>query len=229
MRVGLGRVGPALLGEDAQFQVDGPGVVDRQLPQGFEAAQADVGVDLHMRAHVGDAVENALLQRFFGPGVHVLHREPGLDRGHALHVVTGAARGRGASFDDARLVEVDVGLDEAGGDEAAVEIKSVGFGPDFGFDCGDPAAGHPDVHRRSIGFAACDPGSAQYEVQGHESLLSAGADQSAPAVSVGDGFAPRLPDPPVHAGVSKPASPGVYPDAVMNARLAAGPGRAAAS
>ena len=104
-----------------------------------------------------------------------------------------------------------MGLDEAGGDEAAVEIKSVGFGPDFRFDCGDPAAGHPDVHRRSIGFAACDPRSAQYEVQGHESLLSAGADQSAPAVSVGDGFAPQLPDPPVHAGVSKPASPGRIP------------------
>ena len=99
--VGLRRVGPSLLREDAQLQVDGPRVIDRELLQGLEAAQADVGVDLHVGAHVGDAVENALLQGLGGPRVHILHREPGLDRGYALHVVTGTAGGRRASLDDA--------------------------------------------------------------------------------------------------------------------------------
>ena len=227
--VGLGGVGPALLGEDAQLQVDGPGVVGRELAQGLEAAQPDVGVDLHVRAHVGDAVENAPLQRLGGPCVHVLHREPGLDRGYALHVVAGTARGRGAALDDARLVEVDVGLDETGGDQAAVEIEGVGRGSDLRLDCRDSAAGDPDIHWRSIGVRARDPGSAQHEVQGHEPLLCAGANRPALAASVVDVYAPRLPVPPVPAGLPEPASARGHPEAVTNARLSAEPVRAAAS
>ena len=139
--VGLRRIGPALLGEDAQLQIDAPGVVGRELLQGLEAAQADVGIDLHVGAHVGDAVQDALLQGLGGPRVDVLHRESGLDRGHPLHVIPGAARGRCAPVDDARLVKVDMGLDETGRHEAAVEVESTGLGPDLRLDGRDPALG----------------------------------------------------------------------------------------
>ena len=156
--VGFRHVGPAFLGEDAKLQIHGPDVVGGQLPQRLESAQPDVGVDLHVGAHVGDAVENALLQRLGGPGVHVLHRESGLDRGHPLHVVPGPARGRGAPIDDARLVEVDVGLHETGGNEAAVDVECIDLGLDPGLDGGDSTAGDSDVDERCVGSG--DAGSA---------------------------------------------------------------------
>ena len=155
-----------------------------KLLQGLEAAQADVGIDLHVGAHVHRAVEDALLQGLRGPRMDVLHREPGLDRGHALHVVAGAAGGRGAPVDDARLVEVDVGLDEAGGDEAAFEVEGVGLGTDLRLDGGDPAAGDPDVHRRGVRPGAGDPCPSEYGVQGHRPAIPAsvgGASVPAPA------------------------------------------------
>ena len=59
-----------------------------------------------------------------------------------------AAPGRGAPIDDARLVEVDVGLDETRGHEAAVGVKCVGHGLDPGLDGSDPTAGDSDVDER---------------------------------------------------------------------------------
>ena len=165
--IGLGCVGPPFLREDAELQIHGPGVVRGELAQRLEAAKPDVGIDLDMGAHVSDAVENALLQRLRGPGVHVLHREPGLHRGHALHVVAGPTRGRRATLDDARLVEVDVGLDKAWRDEAAIGIEGVGIGSHLTLDGDDPAVGNSDVHGRCAGRGASNPRSANHEIQGH--------------------------------------------------------------
>ena len=192
--VGLRHVGPTLLRKDAQLEVDGPRVVDSQLLQGLEAVQADVGVDLHVGAHVGDAVENALLQGFGGPCVHVLHREPGLDRGYALHVVAGASGGRRASSDDARLVEVDVRLDEAGRDETVLQIERVGFGPDRRLDGGDSPAGDPDIHRRRVRPGAGNPGSAQHkiQIQGHEPHSHAEAGRLVLSASIAGATVPAL-------------------------------------
>ena len=120
--VGLRHVGPALLREDAKLEIDGPGIVGRELPERLEGPKPDVRVHLHVGSDMRRAVENALLQRRGGPGVHVLDGEPGLDRGHPLHVVAGAPRGGCATVHDARLVEVDVGLDEAGRDQLPAEV-----------------------------------------------------------------------------------------------------------
>ena len=163
--VGLRRVGPALLCEHAQLQIDRPRIVDGQRLQGLESAQTDVGVDLHVGAHVGDAVQDAPLQGLRGPRVDVVDREPRLDRGHPLHVVAGPARGRGAPLDDARLVEVDVGLDESGGDQAAVDVEGLGIRPDLRLDGDDPIAGEPDVHQRRVRIRAGDAGPVEHEVR----------------------------------------------------------------
>ena len=166
--VGLRCVGPAFLREDAQLQVDAPRVVGRELLQGFEPAQPDVGVDLDVGTHVGDAVEDAPLQGFGGPRIDVLHREPRLDCGHALHVVAGPARGRRAPVDDAGLVEVDVRLDQTGRDEASIKVEAVGAGRDLRRDGDDPPAGNPDVHRRRIHLGSRDPGTSKKKIQSHE-------------------------------------------------------------
>ena len=172
--VGFGNVGPAFLGEDAQLQVHSPRVIGREPLQGLESPQAHVGVDLHVGAHVGDAVENALLQGLGGPRVDVLHRESRLDRGHPLHVVPGAARGRCAPVDDARLVEVDMGLDESGRYQPAAEVERVGGGLDVRVDGRDPAAGNADVHRRHVRVGTSDSSFSEYEIQAHESFSIVG-------------------------------------------------------
>ena len=59
--VGLRRVGPALLGKDTNFDIDGPTVVHRQLFQCLEPAQAHVGVQLYMGPHMAGSVDKALL------------------------------------------------------------------------------------------------------------------------------------------------------------------------
>ena len=109
---GLGHVGHSLLRENAQFQVDRPAHVLAQLQEGLKAAHSDIGVHLHVGAHVGGPVEHAGLQGGAGAGVNVLHRKVGLDGGNPPHVVAAPVWRGCAAVQDARFVQVNVGLDE---------------------------------------------------------------------------------------------------------------------
>ena len=61
--VGSRVVDQSLLEEDANFEVDGPGLDLDQRPDSFQATQPDDGIDLEVSVHMGGALENALLQR----------------------------------------------------------------------------------------------------------------------------------------------------------------------
>ena len=65
-----------------------------------------------MRAHVHGAVHERLLDGIAGARIDVVHREAGLDRGNAPHVIGAAVRRRRAAVENARFVEVDMRLDQ---------------------------------------------------------------------------------------------------------------------
>ena len=52
-----------ICGVPADLEVDAPCEILRETLDRFETAQPDVGIDFDMRAHVHDAVQQALLER----------------------------------------------------------------------------------------------------------------------------------------------------------------------
>ena len=104
-------------------------------------------------------------------------------------MVAGTPRGGGATVHDARLVEVDVGLDEAGRDQLAAEVEGVGIGTDVRLDGGNRAARNSDVRERRIGVRARDAGAPKHDVQ-HHRQARATAQASWPA-SIGASSGPE--------------------------------------
>ena len=145
--VGAGIVGQPLLRHHAQLDVDRPFVFVDQLLHALEAANADQRVDLHMRPHAGGAVLDAILQRLLGARMHVLDRHRVLDVGYALHRVVIAAVLARAAIDDARLVEMDVCLDQTAAAEAAAGVVLGCVADKFRLDRRDAAVLEPDVGR----------------------------------------------------------------------------------
>ena len=116
--VGSRVVEEPLLGEDADLEVDGPPVLVDEGHDPLEAAEPDDRVHLEVGAHVGGPVAEALLQ---GPDralAAVLGGELPLGLRDLLDRLLEVPARRLAALEDAGLVEVDVGLDEAGPDEA---------------------------------------------------------------------------------------------------------------
>ena len=165
--VALGHTGPAFLQENAELEIDAPGVILRELLERIDALQPDIGIDLHMGAHGGAAMGDRSLKRRARAPVHILDREPRLHRRDPLHVIH-AAIGRGfGSVEDARLVEMDVGLDQAAGDEAGFDIEALAAVGEARLDGRDPTIGDPDVPQRRIRIVSNDPRIAQYQIKTH--------------------------------------------------------------
>ncbi len=119
--VGLGRLGEALLGEHAHVDIDRPGVVGRGGEHAVESAAPDRRVELDVGADSGRAVDHASAQRGAGALAHVVDGELRLgDRGPGDRRVE-PTRGR-APGEEARLVEVEMGVDETGHAELAARL-----------------------------------------------------------------------------------------------------------
>ena len=100
-----------------------------------------------MGAHARGAVHDGALDHPRAARIDVLHREIALHRrdcgdglGHAAMVVP-------ATAEQAGLVEVDVGVDEAGQGEPAADIDLGRFAGKPRFDGGDAPAGDADIDR----------------------------------------------------------------------------------
>ena len=128
-------------------------LVDQRL-HALEAAQADLGVDLDMGAHARGAVADALLDGRRCALDHVLDREGVLHGRDALHREMRTALGRVlAAAEDARLVEMDVGLDEAEQTSRPPPLHFfLGAAAELRRDGGNAAILHADVGRRLIGL-----------------------------------------------------------------------------
>ena len=121
--IGRRRRRQSLLREDAEFEIDRPGVVFRQLLQRLDALDAHWCIDLDVGADACRPVLEAAFQRRLSALIDVLDRKACLDGLHPAHVVgLAAARLRLTAIDDARLVQVDVGLDEPGAAQAALGV-----------------------------------------------------------------------------------------------------------
>ena len=90
-------VGQPLLREDADLDVDRPGIVVAQSLNRFEAAHLHAAIELQMRAHSRGAMLDALLQRAAGALINVLDSECLLHRGDALHGIGLRALARAGS------------------------------------------------------------------------------------------------------------------------------------
>ena len=161
-------MGPAFLEKDAKLKVDPPRVVLGQALDRIEAAQADGGVDLDVGPHVHDAVQETLLERLAGARVRVLDREGVFDRGHALHIVGGAAVfERRDAVEYPRLVEVEVALHQSRGHESPAGIHAFAVAGNAGLDRGDTSIGDCDIDCCARVAAICEPRIAQDETEGH--------------------------------------------------------------
>ena len=172
--VGAGIVEQTLLRHDADFEVDRPAVAVDQRLDAFESAQPDLGIDLDMGAHAGGAVADALLDRARGALGDILDRKSVLDGRDPLHGEMRKALGLAvAARQDARLVEMDVGLDEAGADQPAATLHLfLCAAAQPRRDRGDAAVLHADVGRRLIGLRIGQPHVTQHEIEIHRKRSS---------------------------------------------------------
>ena len=144
--VGSGIVDQAFLRKHADLDIDRPLVVGDQRLHALEAAHADAGIDLDLRAHAGGAVLDAVLERVRGARAHILNRHALLQRRDALDRAELAALLRRAAVDDARLVEMDVRLDQARADEVPPGVIDLRLGGQAALDRGDAALRDADIH-----------------------------------------------------------------------------------
>ena len=121
------------------------------------AAQPDDGIDLQVSAHVGSALEDALLQSLFGALAHV----PGLKQLFCLRHLSDGFVQRSllgpAAVQQAGFVQVDVGFDEAGRNQAPADIDLLSVRGEAWLDGGDAAPLDADVHRRPVLLARDSP------------------------------------------------------------------------
>src|SRR5215471_20849819 len=117
--------------------------------QGVEPAHSDRRINFDLGAHPRGAVEDALHEGALGSDAHILFREAGLqgrDLPHRADLAPGFWR---TAVDDARLVEMDVRLDQASTGKASSRV--VGFRctrqPSLNRD--DPASDNADIERLS--------------------------------------------------------------------------------
>ena len=119
--LGAGIVGQAFLRKHAERQIDRPGVIALQRLDRLEAAQADARIDLDMGAHPRGAGHDRALQHPGAALIDILDGEIALHGGDRLDGLADAAMVVAAAAEQAGLVEVDVGVDEARQHQPAID------------------------------------------------------------------------------------------------------------
>ncbi len=120
--LGAGIVGQSLLREDADLEVERPGVVALEAAQHVKTLEADARVDLDVGAHELRAREDRLLQRAPRARLDVGFGEGGFGARGLGDRFLQRAFDDAAAVEDAGLVEVDVGFDEARQDGMAADV-----------------------------------------------------------------------------------------------------------
>ena len=90
-----------------------PGIIALQRLDRLEAAQADARIDLDMGAHARGAVNDRALEHPGAARIDVLDGEIALHRGDGADRLADAAVVMAAAAEQAGLVEMDMGVDEA--------------------------------------------------------------------------------------------------------------------
>ena len=161
--LGAGIVGEAFLRKHAQTEIDRPGIIALQRLQRRKTAQPDARVDLDMRAHPRGAGDNRAVQHPGAALIDVVNGKIALHGGDRLDRLGNAAVVMAAAAEQAGLVEMDVGVDEAGQHQPAVDVDFAGHALQPRGDRGNPTVGDADIERggRSRGH-----GAAKNQVEG---------------------------------------------------------------
>ena len=132
----------------------------------------------------GGALQDALLQRLHRALAHLVGLEVPLGLRHLGDGLLQRSLDGLAAVEQAGLVQVDVGLDEAGRDQASPEVDLLAFGGEPGLDGGDAPALDPDVDRRLV-LGADDQRISENQV--HGVLPSGSSDVSRKLGGAGNG------------------------------------------
>ena len=155
--LGAGIVGQAFLREHADLQVERPCVVALERPQSVKPVEADPRIRLDMGAHARRALDDGFLKGALRARVNVGLGEGPLGCGHRFDRFLERPALAIAAFENAGLVEVDMGLDEPGDHQPAVELLFRRVGSDMGSDVDDAAVGDADVDRAPHRFRSAGP------------------------------------------------------------------------
>ena len=107
---------------------------------------------------MGGALGDTGIEHAPGAGVHVVGRELSLDPRHLVDGFGEIAPLRAAAVEDAGLVEMDVGLDEAGRHQSTAQVEHRRVGFNRGRNLGDAPVRNSDVEPGAV--AAGDQGAA---------------------------------------------------------------------
>src|SRR5258706_7749302 len=121
------RLEDALLGEGAELELEGRGVLFSQRAQRLEPLEPHDGIDLHVAPHGGGAAAHREIEDGAGAGPDIVHREAALCRAGNPDGLGEAALARTAleaasPRRQERLVQVDMGIHEARGDQSAPHV-----------------------------------------------------------------------------------------------------------
>ena len=149
---GAGIVGHPLLRKHAEFDIDRPGIVARQLLDRLKSDQSDAGVQFDMGPHPHRAMRNATLQRLSASRIDVLDGEAALGRRGFANGLGDRALLETATIKDAGLVEMNMRFDQAGNDEAAFRLQFGAIGRQRRRNGCDPLAldGNIDIDEFAI-------------------------------------------------------------------------------
>ena len=100
-----------------------------------------------MGAHPRGAVHDGALDHLCAARIDVLDREIALHRGDRADGFADAAMVVAAAAEQAGLVEMDMGVDEAGQHQPAADVDLGRLAGKLRLDRGDPAAGYADIDR----------------------------------------------------------------------------------
>jgi hypothetical protein len=154
------RLDDALLGEGAELEVDRRRVLGLERQQGLHAGEAHDRVDLHVRPHRGGAGGHRQVQGLAGPGLDVVGGERALglaDQSDGL--LDRRRRGRDPRRQQ-RLVQVDVGFDQAGREQTPAGLDRLadrGRARHVPRDAGNAALGHGDIPQPRVVGQATGP------------------------------------------------------------------------
>ncbi len=122
-----------------------------------------------MGPHAVRAVGDGHFERPAGAPVDVLFGKAALGFGDPPHGLGEAAGPTGTSLVEAGLVEVDVGIDEAGQHQPAAEIDLGRIASEIAPDRGEPRAGDADIERAA---PIAEIGAADHCVERHGVILA---------------------------------------------------------
>src|SRR5580658_8434004 len=157
------------LRKNTDFDVDRPGVVLLEPPDGAEPFEPDARVDFDMGAHAHGALQDRPFQRAAGALINVVFAERALGRGHLGDRFGKRSLPRLAAVEDAGLVEVNMCFDEAGDGQFSVDVFRRRIRGNVAADIDDTPAGDGDVDGRRL--SAADVGVAQDQVESHAPSL----------------------------------------------------------